>query len=130
VLSLAAREASVVSLANVAWADPDPMVEADRRIGFVRDAAGDGFDDLEIELAPSCAEVTDDRAGVLERVAPGLRNADPKMLADHPNVLIGSVGQIAEQLHARRERLSVSYITVNADQVDSFAPVVAALAGQ
>ena len=130
VLSLAAREADVVSIANVAWADPDPLGEAERRIGYVRAAAGDRFDDLEIEIAASFCEITDDPQAVLDAAAPNLRDADPRILRDHPNVLVGSVGQVVERLELLRERLGVSYISFNGKDVDAFAPVVARLAGR
>jgi probable F420-dependent oxidoreductase len=130
VLSLAAREADIVSINNVPWADTDPMGEAERRVGYVRAAAGDRFDDLVLEIAGSLCEITDDPRSVLEQAAPGLRNADPEILGEHPNVLIGSVGQVAERLEFLRDRLGVSYVTVNSDRVDAFAPVVARLAGQ
>jgi probable F420-dependent oxidoreductase len=130
VLTLAAREADVVSVNNVPWADPDPMGEAERRVGYVRAAAGDRFDDLELEMAASLCEITDDAQSVLERAAPGLRNADPEILRSHPNVVVGSIAQVAERLELLRERLGVSYVSVNSDRVETFAPVVAVLVGR
>jgi hypothetical protein len=47
-----------------------------------------------------------------------------------PIVMIGSVNQIVEELHARRERWDMSYFVVMADKADEFAPVVAALASR
>jgi probable F420-dependent oxidoreductase len=129
VLSLAAREATVVSIANVAWADPDPMAEADRRLGYVRAAAGERYDRIEIEMAPSVVQLTDQVDAALARLAPGLRNADPEVLRHHPNLLVGSVDTVADRLRELRERLDVSYLTVNAEHVETFAPVVAALVG-
>ena len=43
--------------------------------------------------------------------------------------LSGQPAQIAEDLRARRERWGFSYIIVGGVDVDSFAPVVAELAG-
>ena len=59
-----------------------------------------------------------------------LRNADPEVLRDHPNVLIGPVPQIVELLEARRDTTGVNYVTVPGDRLDDFAPVVAALTGR
>jgi probable F420-dependent oxidoreductase len=129
-LSFAAREASIVSMNNVAWADPDPMGEAERRIGYIRAAAGDRFGELELESAASLVEVTDDARSVLARAAPGLRDADPRKLATHPNVLVGSVTEVVDCLEQRRERLGLSYISVNGKDAEAFAPVVARLAGR
>ena len=94
VLSLAGREADIVSLANVPWvavndAGLTPMQEAARRVGFARDAAGGRFAGLEIESSPYFSEVTSDRDGALERMAARMRGADPDVLSDHPNVLVG-----------------------------------------
>jgi alkanesulfonate monooxygenase SsuD/methylene tetrahydromethanopterin reductase-like flavin-dependent oxidoreductase (luciferase family) len=130
VLTLAAREADVVSMNNVPWADPDPMGEAECRIGYVRAGAGERFAEIELESAASLVQVTDDPQSVLERVAPGLRNADPRLLARHPNVLVGSVAQIVERLEERREQLGINYVAVTGDNIDTFAPVVARLAGR
>jgi probable F420-dependent oxidoreductase len=130
VLSIAAREAQVVSIANVAWADPDPFREAERRVGYVRDAAGERIKDIELEIAASFCEITHDPCAALERAAPTLRNADPLILQHHPNVLVGSVGQVIDRLEQLREQLGVSYITLDGDNVETFAPVVARLAGR
>jgi probable F420-dependent oxidoreductase len=130
VLSFAAREARIVSMNNVPWADPDPIGEAERRIGYIRAAARDSFDDLELESAASFVEVTDDARSVLEQASPGLRDADPKLLADHPNVLVGSIAEMVDCLEQRRERLGLSYISVNGKDAVAFAPVVARLSGR
>ena len=44
-------------------------------------------------------------------------------------MLIGTVDQLIEDLHARRERWGVSYYVIFEPYVDAFAPVVARLAG-
>ncbi len=129
VLSFAARQADIVSINNVAWADPAPFDEIQRRVGYVRAAAGDRFDHLEIETSPSYTEITDDVEGTMRRIAPTLRNADPRILRDHPNVLVGSVDQMVDRLQALRETIAVNYITIPSGQVDAFAPVVSRLAG-
>jgi hypothetical protein len=67
---------------------------------------------------------------VLARRAVELRNADPDVLREHPNVLIGSVPRICELLEARREATGVNYVTVPGDRLDQFAPVVAELTGR
>jgi probable F420-dependent oxidoreductase len=129
VLSIAAREADVVSIATVPWAHPTPFEELEDRVGYVREAAGDRFGDLELELSPSCVEITDDVHGTLERIAPGLRNADPDILGDHPNVLVGSVDQIVDKLSSLREKAAINYVTIPVSQIEPFAPVGARLSG-
>ncbi len=134
VLSFAAREADIVSLANVPWvpindAGLTPQQEAARRVGFVRDAAAGRFDQLDVESSPYFAAVTNERAATLERMGTAMRNADPAVLSDHPNVLVGTVEQIVERLQERRETIGVNYVTIQQDHVDSFAAVCARLAG-
>ena len=46
-----------------------------------------------------------------------------------PFALIGTPGQLADDLLERRERWGFSYVIVGAEDVDAFAPVVAELAG-
>lgn len=133
VLSLAAREADIVSIANVPFepvnnAGLTPEKEALRRLGFVRDAAGERFGDLDIESSPYFTEVTDDVDAALARVAERMR-VPSDCLLDHPNVLVGTVDEIVDRLVSRREVLGVNYVTVQQSRLDSFAPVVARLNG-
>ncbi|KAA9156231.1 TIGR03621 family F420-dependent LLM class oxidoreductase [Amycolatopsis acidicola] len=128
VLSLAAREADIVSISNVPFT-ADAAREALRRLGFVRDAAGDRFAGLDIESSPFFTEVTDEPDAALERVA-SLMGVSPDVVREHPNVLIGSVAAIVDQVQARRETFGVNYVTVQQAQLERFAPVVAALTGR
>ena len=134
VLSLAAREADIVSINNVPFepvndAGLTPEQEAERRLGYVRDAAGERFGELEIESSPFFTSVTDDPKAAAERVAATL-GVEPGGLLDHPNVLIGTEDEIAERLESRRRMLGVSYVTIQQSQVDEFAPVAARLTGR
>lgn len=135
VLSLAAREADIVSMSHVTWAPVNdagltPMQEAARRLSFIRDAAGARFGALDIESSPYWSDVTDDSEEVLARRAVQLRNADPDVLREHPNVLIGPVPFIVDLLEQRRETTGVNYVTVPGERIDDFAPVVSALTGR
>jgi probable F420-dependent oxidoreductase len=133
VLSLAAREADIVSIANVPFtpvndAGLSPEEEAVRRVGFVRAAAGDRFHHLDIESSPFFTQVTDDTDAAVARVAEMMR-VQPDGLLRHPNVLIGSPGEIVERLESRRETIGVNYVSIQQSQIDSFAPVAALLGG-
>jgi probable F420-dependent oxidoreductase len=139
VLSLAAREADIVSMANVGWtprneAGLTPLEEAKRRYATVRDAAGARFADLELESSPYLVAVTDDVDGTVNRWATAFRDAlpeaRPELLKNHPNVLAGSLQEITDRLQERRETTGVNYITVPRRQLDEFAPVVAELSGR
>src|SRR3546814_2110128 len=74
VLQLAAREADIVAI-NVNLragviderAFPDGTPDAtDRKLAWIREAAGARFDDLELQVRIHLAMVTDDRDGVIE----------------------------------------------------------------
>ena len=57
------------------------------------------------------------------------RVLEPRTCSATPFALIGTAGQIADDLRERRERWGFSYVIVGAEDVDAFAPVVAELAG-
>ncbi|MET0728997.1 MAG: TIGR03621 family F420-dependent LLM class oxidoreductase [Acidimicrobiales bacterium] len=136
VLRLAAREADVVAI-NVNLgagviderAFPDGTPEAtDRKMAWVRDAAGDRFDDLELQVRVHLAMVTADRDAVIDQLAPAF-GLTPAQAATTPHALVGTPSQIGEQLQERRERWGISYLSLSSDQVDAFAPVIAELSG-
>lgn len=134
VLSLAAREADIVSIANVPFvpvneAGLSPEKEAVRRLGYVREAAGDRFGHLDIESSPYFTEITDDTEAAVARVATMLA-IEPDGLLDHPNVLIGSPDEIVDRLQACRQAIGVNYVSIQQSQIDSFAPIVAHLSGR
>jgi len=135
-LRLAAREADVIAL-NVNLragvmderAFPDGAPDAtDRKIGWLRETAGDRFGDLELQVRVHLAMVTDDRQRVIEELAPAFGLAREEA-GDTPHALIGSVEEICDQIVERRERWGISYLGLSGDQLDAFAPVVARLAG-
>ena len=52
----------------------------------------------------------------------------PTLLAS-PHTMVGSAEQIVDELVEQRERWQGSYVTVQSDALEAFAPVVAALGG-
>jgi len=137
VLSLAGREADIVSISTVPFvardADGlDPQAVAARRIGFVRDAAGERFGGLDVESSPYFTLITDDGEAALAGLAEVANSTElaAELLRDHPNVLVGSLESVAETLCSRREALGINYVTVQQSQIESFAPVVARLHGR
>jgi probable F420-dependent oxidoreductase len=133
-LSLAAREADIVSISNVSFepANADgrtPEQEAAYRYGVVREAAGDRLATLEIESSPFFAKVTSTPEATAGKVARMMGSNADEVIA-HPNVLIGTADAIAGRLVERRERHGASYITVQQSAAENFAPIVARLAGQ
>jgi probable F420-dependent oxidoreductase len=133
VLSLAGREADIVSMSSVPFvardADGlDPHAVAQRRIDVVRSAAGERFGHLDVESSPYFTAITDDPEAALADAAKST-GISADVLREHPNVLIGSLETVVDTLHSRRESLGVNYVTVQQAQVESFAPVVDRLRG-
>ena len=136
VLSTAARLADIVGVnPNVGAGSFGPAAIAsmsadatDEKLTWVRDAAGDRFDDLEISILKFVTNVTDDRDAVAEKVG-GAMGIDAATILASPHTMVGSAEQIADELVEQRDRWQGSYVTVQLDAIDAFAPVVAALAG-
>jgi probable F420-dependent oxidoreductase len=136
VLGIAAREADIVGInpnlkAGAIGADAaaDASAEAtDRKVGWVRDAAGARFDDLELNCLLFACIPTDDRAGTAEMMA-GLFGSTPEQMLEVPHALMGTVDEMCEDLEARRDRWGFSYVVVQHDAIDALAPVIARMAG-
>lgn len=136
VLSIAAREAQIVGInpsIHSGQVDADAArngaaEETDKKVAWVREAAGDRYDDLELNMLQFAGIVTDDRRGTAEMMAP-LFGLPPEALDTYPHACIGTVEEIVESLQARRERWDVSYFVFQGDTMEPLAPVVAALAG-
>ncbi len=136
VLGIAAREADVVgvnpSLA-AGYVGPEALASAragyyDQRIAWVREAAGDRFADLELQVLTFVVQIVPDREDATRRLA-DLMGIPGEDVDDMPLVLIGTVEQIVERLRERRARWGFSYVVVHEAEMEAFAPVVAALAG-
>jgi hypothetical protein len=115
-LSLAAREADIVGISLLDPRGPGlpaPPTFA-QKIAWLREAAGARFGELELHVNASQVEV-------------GGR-PDESALAS-PSSLRGSVDQIIETLHARREQFGVSYHVIPRRSMEAFAPVIARLHG-
>jgi hypothetical protein len=94
----------------------------------VREAAGERFDQLELAALIWQVVITDHRRSAAEQVAPRWGMTADQVLAS-PYFLIGSRSAIVENVQALRERHGISYLNIFPGDVDSFAPVVAELAG-
>jgi probable F420-dependent oxidoreductase len=137
VLSIAAREAQIVGInpsihsgrVDAAAAQNGASDETDKKLAWVKEAAGDRYADLEINMLQFAGIITDDRKGTAETMAP-LFALPPEELYTYPHACIGSVDEIVETLEARRERWDASYIVFQGtDIMEAMAPVVAKLRG-
>jgi len=113
---------------DTAAAQDSLAAKFDAKVGWVREGAGDRFDDLEINAWIAVAALTDDGAAFAESIAP-LYETDGASVRSSPLTLIGSLGEITELLQQRREQWGYSYIVLPGAQAHELAPVVAALAG-
>ena len=136
-LRLAAREADIVAV-NVSLAGGAIDVRAgasatpgatDRKLEWIRDAAGSRFAGIELQVRVYVAMISDDRQTIADAMAPAM-GISPADALSSPQALVGTVDQICDDLRYRRERWGFSYIGFGVDQIDAMAPVVARLAGQ
>jgi probable F420-dependent oxidoreductase len=132
VLELAATVADTVGFTGAGRTLPDGQrhttewepAQVDAKVARVRAAAGNRFDQLELNALVQHTEITNDRRASAERIAT-LLEVDPDILLDAPYMLLGTVAQIVEQLHGARERFGFTYfVTRDAEQT---APIIAAL---
>lgn len=100
----------------------------DEKVAWLRQGAGDRFDDLEINAWLAVAEVTE-TGGELAEVLASVFATDPASVLASPLSLVGAPSEIGERLRARRERWGYSYTVVPGDKARDFAPIVAELTG-
>ena len=99
----------------------------DRCLTWIREAAPDRFDSIELQLMAFATRiVTSRRAAARTATMLGLPGEDALEL---PIVLIGTVDELCERLLEYRARWGFTNIVVPGDAMESFAPVVARLAG-
>ena len=136
VLSIAAREADIVGVnpnLKSGYIGPEVAESAKveyfhERLGWVRDAAGARFDELELQVLTFVAQIVPNRREMFENLAPlfGITADEAEQV---PLVMVGTVDEICDTLRQRRETFGFNYIVVQADAYEAFAPVVAKLAG-
>jgi probable F420-dependent oxidoreductase len=139
-LELAAREANIVGLAprilSGQRADPASITWAatEEKIDWVRQNAGDRFDDLVFNVYPSQwpVTVTDDLHGEARKVIDRMKERTghemtERQVIESPHIFIGSVDRFVEKFSELRERLGVSSFLVGS--LEELRPVVERLAG-
>lgn len=121
-LRLAAREADIVGF-TVVTPEKDPEQVLARRIEFTRSAAGDRFDELELNLFVFSVAVTtgDPDLTVARQVLGGMSDEQIRAL---PGVLIGSAGQVADTLLRYRDKYGLTYFGVLEPHMTEFAKVI------
>lgn len=140
-LSIAAREASIVGFTPIFrgagggtdYTDAAPAALM-QKVEWVRQAAGDRFDELELNILIGEVFTTEEREQAAQFIAatmaPNIPDVTPEVVLSVPYLLIGSIDQICTDLLARREQFGISYVTVFEKNMETLAPVVARLAGK
>ena len=99
----------------------------DRCLTWIREAAPDRFESIELQMMAFATRiVTSRRAAARTATMLGLPGEDALEL---PIVLIGTVEELCKRLLEYRTKWGFSNIVVSGDAMESFAPVVAQLAG-
>ncbi|MFD5316388.1 TIGR03621 family F420-dependent LLM class oxidoreductase [Streptomyces sp. NPDC127098] len=144
-LTLAAREAGIVGLAPRLGRNEQglPTLDApsitlaatEEKIGWIREAAGDRFAELELNSYPTGGPMvlTHDARGETRRRADQLRERTgveltAEEIAESPHVFIGSIRELTRKFVDLRERLGISSFLL--DDMETFAPIVEELAGR
>ena len=139
-LSIAAREANTVGFAprilSGTRVDPRSLTIAAtaEKLGWVREAAGARFDDLEFNIYPSVLEpiITDHARAEAAKVVDELRKRTGHELTEDevlesPSLFIGSIARFVQKFQELRERFGISSIMLG--EIDTLAPVLERLAG-
>ena len=142
-LSLAARHADIVGVnANLRSGEigldaMNDVLGADRfdaKLEWVREAAGDRFDQLVLNVLIASWQITEGgRATTAAIEATAEMFGQPaEAVADIPLLLVGSPAEIADTLRRRRERWGFSYMVLGAadNDIEAFAPVITELDGE
>lgn len=139
-LALAAREADIVGImpGPLTCGEPvenDPAAYTPERyaqkIEWLSQAAGERFARLELSVITTPV-ITNDRQKGAEQVAQarGWSGLSVEEVLKMPNIFIGTLEQIAEQMLERRERFGISYYMTFDHVMEACAPLVERLSGK
>lgn len=146
-LALAAKHADIISVATGSTPDGQlrlsdmTMSKTIERVDRIREAAGDRFDEIELNWTIATIVITDDREATAEMALKALdQGYPPNIYRDvelsvddiltSPYLAFGSFEEIAEQIREVRRQTTMSYVGVFPTQMDAFAPVIPLLKGE
>lgn len=136
ILAFAAQEADIVSVFLRSMPDGSGFDVSElrtahyqRKIDRVREIAHEAGRRPELNVLLQYFEITNDRMSVADEHAREI-GTDAEDLLGLPFELIGTVGQMCDDLVERREEFGISYITVFGRYMRGFAPIVERLAGK
>jgi probable F420-dependent oxidoreductase len=146
VLSIAGRHADSISVAT--RATPEGQIDAtnitreavEQKLAWIKDAAGDRYSQIELNVTVREVRVVDDRQAAARAILSDWRGPGSMMgradeiseddVLNSPYMALGTVDQIVEQIQAAREQYGFSYIQVDGRDVDAFAPIMGRLVGK
>ncbi len=132
-LRLAAREADIVGFTGLGQTLSDGQrhaasgfaaSEVDGRVALVREAAGDRFARLELNVLVQVVRITPDRESAAAEVATRIPGLTPAEILDSPFILLGTAAEIAAQVRQNRERWGFSYLSTFWQNVPAMAEVI------
>ncbi|WP_007516217.1 MULTISPECIES: TIGR03621 family F420-dependent LLM class oxidoreductase [Pseudofrankia] len=146
-LSVAGRQADIVQIMpRISGGSPSPESRPfaaetyEEKVGWVRAAAGDRFDELELGAQLLNVTITDDPAGgfdaFFERFTRQLRSREGAVpskeeLRASPMVAVGPLDEVCAKLRDTRDRFGISYFSAPLGATpESLAPVVERLSGR
>jgi probable F420-dependent oxidoreductase len=137
-LALAAQEADIVNLTGITFTRGGTVLDMsgwraagiDERMRLVREAAGGRFGRLELSAQVQRVIVTDRRLDAAAELQKSWKDLSVEEILEAPYALIGTVDEMVEALHARRERWGLSYFVTFEPYLEAFAPVLARLVGK
>jgi probable F420-dependent oxidoreductase len=137
-LTLAAKEADTVNFTGITFTrggtTPDmsgwKVAGIDERMQVVREAAGERLGRLELSAQIQRVIVTDHRREAAEELRKTWTQLSVEEILEAPFVLIGTVDEMMDALHARRERWGLSYFVTFEPYMETLAPLVTKLTGK
>lgn len=133
VLRIAAQTADIVSISGLFQVKGQPpgvfrlctAAEADDRVRFARDCAGDRAYKIEWHALTQVVMVTGDRHKAAADLAGQYRGTvTAEEILQNPFLFIGTVEELAEQVIRNRDRYGFTYYTIHEPYMDAFAPVI------
>ncbi|GCE31191.1 LLM class F420-dependent oxidoreductase [Dictyobacter alpinus] len=136
-LTVAGQEADIISLhlrvKDDGTVDASEYTDAGmaQKVEWVRQAAGERFEDLELNLLINRLIITQDPQQAAEQYIRerGQSGVTAEQFLASPYMFVGSIEQIIEKIQRLREQFGISYFVLDADYMEEFAPIVSRLAG-
>lgn len=132
-LRMAAREADIIGFTGLGKTLEDGQhhaasgfaaAEVDGRVALVREAAGDRFDALELNVLVQVVRITEDRESTAAELATRIPGLTPAEILDTPFILLGTAAEIAAQVRRNRERWGFTYVSTFWQNVPALAEVI------